>query len=137
MAYVRKVKCITKILPKHTTFRKAIPYIKDIELLEKVATSHNEAHKVQVLSQLTLKYYDCINTIGTTSTGVMAYKDMSVYDDKTEHDITYDIYYLIRVIVIQAVVAVGIEKSIESVLQTFHKHNFDIEDIYIYRITKR
>lgn len=127
-----KLNALQKYYQSILHFRKAIPYIKDIELLEKVATSHNEAYKVQVLSQLTLKYYDCINTIGTTSTGVMAYKDMSVYDDKTEHDITYDIYYLIRVIVIQAVVAVGIEKSIESVLQTFHKHNFDIEDIYIY-----
>lgn len=98
--------------------RIAQKYVKDIENLLYLIDNYNHQQAINLVSQLTTKYEQGINKIGVyfNARTVIKGEVNELYKDYSSDDMLDDIDYLITCIVIIAVVKLGFEPDIESVI---------------------
>lgn len=98
--------------------RIAQSYIKDVDTLLNLLDNYDHSEAIKIVSNLTIKYEYYLNKIGFYISGrtVIKGKVDELYSEQSIDSMIEDIDYLIECIIITAVVKLGIEPSIEAVV---------------------
>lgn len=113
-------------------FKGAKSFVNDINILSYVIDNFTPNKAVQVLKKIVFKYKAQVNELGKHLTGIVTLKDTRIYKQKTPDDLMFELYYMLRCIVIFATVHVGLEKNIYEVTKKIKNDNLNLNSINIY-----
>jgi len=97
-------------------FRGSLHYLKEIEEIEDAIIFYEQETAQNVIMFYADKYKTYLNKIGKLLTDVYVYKDITIYNTKTDEDLINDLHYLIDSIIIIATVNLGLEKSLNEII---------------------
>lgn len=114
--------------------KSAKKFVKDLTLLNDCLENYSFTYAENLLKKLIVKYKKFINEFGQKYTGIVTVTSPTIYQEKTDDDLIFDLLYLQRLIIIYGAIYVGIEKDIDSAIENINKDNINIKAFDLYDV---